>query len=73
MVAGIYYIWHFFLLVFFPHDIYLYLDVVRMPCISVDFIVTTNTTCGLVQLATYERRALDFVALFAFNLLVNAR
>ena len=29
--------------------------------------------CGFVQLAAYERRVPDFIALFAFNFLLNAR
>ena len=44
------------------------LIVVRMQCISVDF-----TSCGFVRLATYEKRVADFMSLFAFNLLSNAR
>ena len=44
------------------------LIVVRMQCISVDF-----TSYRFVRLATYERRVADFMSLFAFNLLSNAR
>ena len=77
MVAGIHYIWHFFLLIVLICSQLLFifnLDVVRMQYISVDFIFTTiNTSCGFVQLATYKIRKLDFIALCAFNLLANAR
>ena len=58
---------HFFLLVGFPPR-HFFIFVVIMQCISVDF-----TSCGFVRLATYERRVPDFIALFAFNLLSNAR
>ena len=60
-------IWPVLLLVVFSTR-HSFIFVVRMQCISVDF-----TSCGFVQLATYERRVADFMSLFAFNLLSNAR